>query len=545
MVIVWDAATGQTRYETHCETKPTMVAFCPPKGDLIAIGSIDRPVELRRADTWHPAGSFNAEAKRYSSFSRDGKLFARTGRGLDTFSLWDTAANIESVNHDWSHEALSFYVGFVPGDDGLILSLDNQAVSVWDADVRLLKTVYGFGGQERAVRRPHFSPDGKFVWLRMETRKIQLWTKDMARKVASYDNLSDMIFSPNSRYIALRPFDRGEPYITDSSIELWPCDKVRIIDSMTFEQTATFDCDVHYPFTFSPTGQVVGWVDAHERFMLSDLATGEHIVVHAQMHRHLEPQFTFSPGGEVVLLGPVATDEHEVYSSYLLLEVSSGKTIAVLRMEYEGFAESVFHPKGNFLATAQHSTDISVWSTASGFQVHTLKVNALGHDFGYLSMEISTTGKLVASVYYKDKREARYAILVWDLATGAQIGRLNTNKDVSGLSFSADSQYLENRYGRFPLPPPTSDQGADPDDASTEAVHDHLYIRDRLFIREQWVVHGDDDILWIPPAYRNCYPAVRGGTIAFGGPRGLVVLLKVDLTETPLSSRAKGVCRAR
>jgi hypothetical protein len=48
-----------------------------------------------------------------------------------------------------------------------------------------------------------------------------------------------------------------------------------------------------------------------------------------------------------------------------------------------------------------------------------------------------------------------------------------------------------------------------------------------IFVKEQWISQGNENIVWLPPEYRPSCTAVREGVVALGHASGRVSILEV------------------
>ena len=377
----------------------------------------------------------------------------------------------------------------------------------------------------------HCSPDRSLIALKMADESIQLWSEGMVRKLATYDDdkIHTIIFSPDSLSFALRYSETG---------------MTRLLDSTTLEEKAMLHSELGHHFVFSPDRRTANYVytnhdnergKVHE-LRAFDLRTDEERVV-AECQKN--SRIAFSPNGRLVALDKdlVEVDEEgwdsSLYFDRLTLsEVATGVERRTFTPTKIDEPRPVFHLADHLMVvTGWRSSEISLWSTASGSDdPYTLDAEGCK----ILHLTISPSGDLLAAAAKgRDSRDAYETrdIHLWDLATRIKVSRLDFNLRIRDLSISIDSRYLNTSIGRIPLPPRITGEGATSSDLTSEAEQSCLYYT------PQWVVQGLDNILWIPPAYREPHPSVRNDTIAFGRLGAGVGFLKVDLAATPLSNR--------
>ncbi|KAB5522880.1 hypothetical protein GE09DRAFT_1154464 [Coniochaeta sp. 2T2.1] len=507
MVEVWNVETGQMLHDTDYEDRIEAILFCPPDGEYVAIVLSSGTVELRRAETWDHVGNFITDSNpRGLSLSRDSQFLATAFADNNTIRLYDMTANTSRAGRDVSREGRVISVEFFPGKDNVVMSTSDTMTQFWNATSTPITSL------PASVSAARFSLDERFVGLEIINGAVfhgtvQLWSQCMARKIASYDDADWISFSPDSSHVALRSMR-----------------KTRIVDSTTLEETVVLNMFWPYCFEFSPDGRFAAWLDAPGEIRFLDLTSSEE---HVELTSFSANDFTFSPDGELVMLWKrygLTTD------NISLLEVSTGKERAAFPGGHPDHRLSTFHPAGHLVLAGE--TDISIWNTASGGNIHTLKLDAFD-ECEFQTLAFSKAGELIAaSVTARGEAEFQtpWAIQLWNFATGTGIGILRFDMEIPHLSFSGDSRYLMTRKGwRLPLPPAITSQGARLDDTSLA--------ESCIYVAKKWIVQGLDNILWLPPALRKPHPAVRDETIAFARRKGEVAYLRLDLAKTPLARR--------
>ncbi|KAJ4024650.1 hypothetical protein NW766_000890 [Fusarium irregulare] len=134
------------------------------------------------------------------------------------------------------------------------------------------------------------------------------------------------------------------------------------------------------------------------------------------------------------------------------------------------------------------------------------------------------------------KFKAPYAKKIWDITMGQKIGSHTVGLTgwLFSFSFSPDENILHSNRGNIPVPI---------QDTAKQAADKHWkYIRDCLYVLDEWVFQGHERLIWLPSAYRpqttgDQNIAVRGGKIALGNETGSVVFIEVSLEETPVAKR--------
>jgi hypothetical protein len=104
---------------------------------------------------------------------------------------------------------------------------------------------------------------------------------------------------------------------------------------------------------------------------------------------------------------------------------------------------------------------------------------------------------------------------LWDARSGAMLQAIAVSTNIQTLSFSKDGKALRTEKGlilkEFSPPLATSSQRSPPCG---------------LFVKEQWVATGIENILWLPLEYRPGDTAVYGKTVAIGNESGYVLIFE-------------------
>ncbi|KFY82137.1 hypothetical protein V500_10793 [Pseudogymnoascus sp. VKM F-4518 (FW-2643)] len=303
-VKVWNAETGETRHETRYSGRIQSILFCLPNGEHVIIGLYSGVVEIRNADTWDLVGNFDSTRRVDLSLSRDGQFLAEAGTDLTVrlHDVWRASSGVPRKDE-------TNYVGFISGKHNNVMTASGRLVQLWNANNELIKSI-PISGHLMDVS---FSPGGRFVGLQISGLSVEIWSQGMARKIASYGETYNVVFSPTSSDVALR------------SVR-----KARIINLTALEETAALD--------------------------LSKKLVGPECVSVTKI--------IFSPDGELVALkGNIG--------NISLLEVKTGKERAV----FSGgdWKLTKFHPAGHLVAVGE--IGMSVWNTASGDKIRTFKLD--------------------------------------------------------------------------------------------------------------------------------------------------------------------------
>jgi hypothetical protein len=98
---------------------------------------------------------------------------------------------------------------------------------------------------------------------------------------------------------------------------------------------------------------------------------------------------------------------------------------------------------------------------------------------------------------------------------------LEVDAVVRALSFSADESCLKTNRGLLDVTTPLLSLGV---------FLPRLALSRGMFIKEQWVAWGKDNLLWLPPEYRPTSVTVRWGVAILGHASGRISFLKFALS---------------
>jgi WD40 repeat protein len=149
------------------------------------------------------------------------------------------------------------------------------------------------------------------------------------------------------------------------------------------------------------------------------------------------------------------------------------------------------------LASGSYDKTVKLWDAGTGAALQTLK----GHSGFDNAAAFSPDGKVLASGSY-DK-----TVKLWDAGTGAVLQTLKVGAVVQAVSFSEDGTFLQTDRGVLLATSLFSS------DNLSQLSPSH-----GIFVGEQWIRWGTEDILWLPPEHRPSCTAVYGSIVALGIP---------------------------
>jgi uncharacterized protein with WD repeat len=147
---------------------------------------------------------------------------------------------------------------------------------------------------------------------------------------------------------------------------------------------------------------------------------------------------------------------------------------------------------------------MSLWDLTRGIVLQTFK-----GDWHFAAVAVSPDGKLLASAVNE-------TIKLWDAGSGAVLQTLKVGADIQTLSFSNDGTFLQTNRG--PLYHTFH---------SDNAAVSRLNLPQSLFIKNEWISRGMENILWLPFEHRPQRVAMHGGIIAFGYKSGRVAFMEL------------------
>jgi len=98
---------------------------------------------------------------------------------------------------------------------------------------------------------------------------------------------------------------------------------------------------------------------------------------------------------------------------------------------------------------------------------------------------------------------------------------LEVNALIQELSFSVDGSCLETDRGLLNITTPLLFPGA---------FLSRPALPRGIFVKEQWVVRGKENLLWLPSDYRATSVAVRGSVVILGLASGRISFLEFALS---------------
>jgi WD40 repeat protein len=383
---LWDVRTGKLIRQEREEHGISCVAFAPDGKTLayVSHASVGAPVLLTFLD-------------------------AGAGRQLRRFTA--------NAAEPYGDQCLAF----APDGQRLATGAFHGYVRLWRTDTgALLHRLDRHGNRVFGVA---FSPDGKTLASAGEDKTVRLWdvaTGQERLKIAGTELAFSVAFAHDGKTLAW-----GDG---DSVLHLVDPGSGRELRQFR-EKPGRFRGEGIPGLAFSPDDRVLfsvhGFWDGTIR--LWDVATGKEIR-RLSGNRADGYAFALSADGRTAALG----GENRTVR---LWDVPSGKPLHA-ELGYQGRVERIeCSPDGKLLAVASSDRVVRLWDMATRKEMRQLR----GYRFGICGLAFAPDGKMLASVGYQDG-----LVHLWDVATGARGRefRLPEQPSKVAVCFSADGKLI-------------------------------------------------------------------------------------------------------
>ncbi len=462
---IWDYSSRRMIAELPSAIVGFASPTLSPDGKRVALKAIDQPIRVYDTDTGQLTAEYLLPLKLDvvkdgpALYAPDGRLFCLT-RKDGQWELWDvvTGRTVSRFDPQSKHSrALTPYdpTGYLFSSDGQRFYLPTRdfLTRVWD--ISSGKLLHVFTGHQDNVETPALSSDGKLLATGSDDRTLRSWDTQTGKLLTTVRNESQTfspVFSPDNKYLAA-------VCMRALRVKVWEVAQLRAGQSV-------FD-GVSY-VALAPDGKsYLANNKASGQMVMCDLSSGQQIFAYPKIDANAA---SLSPDGKQLAFSG-RTDQSMVE----VLEIVSGKTLAILkghrspvtasdfspdgrtlaiagtdrviklwdtanwreRANWQGHADKIpcvsFSPDSSKLATGSYDTTTKVWDVASGKELLTLR----GHRAWVFAVKFSPDGKLLASASWD------YTAKLWDTATGRELRTLTGHANsVYAVAFSPDGRRL-------------------------------------------------------------------------------------------------------
>ncbi len=374
------------------------------------------------------------------AFSPDGTILAggdfRQDSSLVDIHLWDVASG-RTLRRIPAHRGSVHALSFAPDGRTLASAGTEPVIGLWD--VATGRELFATSGHRSAVRSLAVSPADGTIFTGGDDGTVRYWDPSSGRESGLTARLDGPVGA-----LAIGPDGRTLLVVGPMAVEARPVDCISLWSvpgRRLIRRLAPIRGDNLFYAAYSPDGRSVafsgGWV--------RDVASGDVLVT----LRHQDPGrdrfFNFSPiffapgGRELITAEP---DGARIW------DLASGREVRHAIRWSNHHDRAVLSPDGRLVATsgpgrAGEKVDppIIIWDLASGQQVVKLEANA--EDGLCRPFAFSRDGRLLASAGGRPGPVPGMMVRVWDLGTGGEIRRFTGHRGaITALAFTPDGRSL-------------------------------------------------------------------------------------------------------
>jgi WD40 repeat protein len=206
-----------------------------------------------------------------------------------------------------------------------------------------------------------------------------------------------------------------------------------------------------------------------------------------------------------------------------LWDAVTGTLLQTLKGHSSEVTSVAFSPDSKRVVSGSVDRTVRIWDTVTGVLLQTLE----GHWNIVISVAFSPDSKRVVFGSTDD------TVQLWDTVTGTPLQTLKGHSNITLVAFSPDGTRVVSG---------SRDKTLQLWDAVTgsllQTLEGHLNasipvafspdgkLEQGLFVSNNWVVEGKEQILWLPPEYRAICQAAWDKVIVLGHPSGKVSILR-------------------
>ncbi|KAJ4245749.1 hypothetical protein NW762_013873 [Fusarium torreyae] len=510
-VTTFNLSTGERQFESSADEHMRLIpspSWKPSEEKSVLVITADNYIGTLDATTGSVATQFQIpETESWLSISRDWKLLV-SGGDDHVVRLWDMQLKGIGKQAPKSSPGRVRILHFSP-EKTLIhgFNFDFSEVRLFDSTGSCLELPIN------RVKKICFSSDGRYVALWIDDDSCQLWDKDMNTQISTPKQWENIAFSPNSNCMAVIPSQGG----------------VEIVNGTSFQEIMSWEQSNVYHMQFSSDGRAFTlfyWNEeigkpVLEMWSLSSKKLLWQTILGFTDWKNQPPEVEFSRNGGFAAFRWGYRGYEEV-EPWQIVDLATGRA--------EWTCPSylvVFHPQDHLVAL-DHGSYIEIKETSSLVSKQEFKLEgAADAPDSESSMAFSTAKKFAAASSVDRGAGSKTTIQLWDLESGAEIGRYTVDGVIMGLSFS-DEGYLSCDQGRLPLP------SVLPDQKDNDINMEWTDAQDLLYVGSQWVYRGLERLMWLPAAFRSNASILDGDTLALAHKSGDVSIVKFDLAKLPV-----------
>ncbi|HEX5271868.1 MAG TPA: WD40 repeat domain-containing protein, partial [Gemmataceae bacterium] len=260
-----------------------------------------------------------------------------------------------------------------------------------------------------------------------------------------------VVWSPDGKLMASQAL-RSEPRKDGGEGEMDWFSTVRVWDAATGKEVTSLGELKNsglISIAFSPDGATLALsffrqIEEGTKFELWDARKGELKKTFEMDYGRVVPRVAFAPDGKtlaVLYAGDTDRDRklEDLNGGVRLFDVTTGKAVRTIRGHKHMAICLAFSPDGKLLATggSQNDNDIRVWDVATGKELHRIET-----DRAVQAVAFSPDGKVLLG-----GEGARGTIASWDVVSGKRLRSLKyVMDDILTLTFSHDGKFLAVAY---------------------------------------------------------------------------------------------------